>query len=252
VIALRVLGRVLLVCFGASLTAVLLSLAGWWMVGIFTSLGFGFLGMSLGEGLLDDRRGSTRIAALGGLLIVVGTSIVSLVSVEQRLWPNATSGLTLEEAHADFSSTSFGFRGARVRPELGGQAQVLGKYGSPIDTVSVAPVVEENWKPEDPVLVWAVARSKTQKERSELWKQPIQAGVRVSGFYVSDYQAAAETASRMHKLRIGRDPLFIEWTPAPNTSLVAAWRALVTPVVVASAALFVLILLMRIFQPGRR
>jgi hypothetical protein len=252
VIVLRVLGRVLLVCFGASLTAVLLSMAGWWMVGIFTSVGFGFLGMSLGEGLLQDRRASTRIAALAGLLIVMSSSLVSLVTVEQRLWPSRASGLTLEEAHADFSATSFGFRSGRVRPELGGQAQVLGRFGSPIDTVSVVPVVEETWKPDEPILVWAVARSKTRPERSQLWSQPVRVGVRVSGFYVSDYQEAAQAAGRMHKLRVGRDPLFIEWTPTPDASLAAAWRALGTPVLTATAVLFVLILLMRVFQPGRR
>jgi len=252
VIALRVLGRTLLLCFGASLTAVLLSLAGWWMVAIFISVGFGFLAMSLGEGMLADRRGSTSIAAFGGLIIVVSASVVSLVRVEQRLWPSHASGRTLEEAHADFSATSFGFRSGRPRPELAGEAAVLGRYGSAVDTVSVVPVVEESWKPDEPILVWAVARKATRQERSRLWEQPIRVGVRVSGFYASDYQEAVKAAGRKHQLRASQDPLFIEWTPAPDASLVAAWRALGTVVLVATLALFVLILTMRVFQPRRR
>ncbi len=251
-IALRVLGRALLVCFGASLTAVLLSLAGWWMVAIFISVGFGFLAMSVGDGLLGDRRASTSVAGFGGLLIVVSASIVSLVSVEQRLWPSRASGLTLEEAHADFSATSFGFRGGRVRPELGGQASVLGRYGSAIDTVSVVPVVEESWKPEEPILVWAVARKATRQERAQLWEQPIRIGVRVSGFYASSYLEAAQAAGRIHKLRVNQDPLFIEWTPTPDASLITAWRTLGKIVLVATLAMFFLILVMRVFQPRRR
>jgi hypothetical protein len=254
--ALRVLGRALLVCLGASLTAVLLSLAGWWMVGILTGLGFGFLAMSLGEGLLDDRRGSTSIASFGGLIIVVAASIVSLGSVEQRLWPSGASGLTLEEAseaaHASFWASSFGFRSGRPRPELGGQAPVLGRYGTAVDTVSVVPLVEENWKPDEPILVWAVARQATRAERARLWQQPVKMGVRVSGFFASSYQAAAEQACRTHQLRNSQDPLFIEWTPAPDASLIAAWRKLGTIVLVATLALFVLIVLMRVFQPRRR
>jgi hypothetical protein len=251
-IALRVLGRALLLCFGASLAAVVLSLAGWWIVAIFSSLGFGFLAMSLGEGWLDDRRGSTSVAAFGGLLIVVSASLLSLGSVEQRLWPSHASGFTLEQAREDFWATSFGFRSGRPRPELVGRAPVLGRYGTAIDTVTVVPVVDESWTPEEPILVWAVARQATLAERARLWNQPIRLGVRVSGFYASDYQQAVAAASRQHQLRASRDPLFIEWTPAPQSSLIAAWRALGAIVLVATVALFVLILTMRVFQPRRR
>ncbi|HXK19999.1 MAG TPA: hypothetical protein VNG33_19445, partial [Polyangiaceae bacterium] len=108
-IAFRVLGRALLLCGGASLAAVVLSLAGWWMVAIFTSVGFGFLGMSVGVGWLDERRGSTSVAGFGGLLIVVAASIMSLGSVEQRLWPHRAADFTLERAHDDFWATSFVF-----------------------------------------------------------------------------------------------------------------------------------------------
>jgi hypothetical protein len=237
---------------GASLAAVMLSLAGWWMVAIITSVGFGFLGMSVGEGWLDERRGSTSIAAFGGLLIVVGASLVSLGTVERRLWPSHASGFTLERAHDDFFPTSFGFQSARPKPELGGEAPVFGRYGTAIDTVTVVPVVEDTWKPDEPVMVWAVARKATRDERSRLWNQPIRLGVRVSGFYVSDYQKAVAEACRSHELRASRDPLFIEWTPTPEASLASAWRGLGTIALIATLALFVLILFVKIVQPGRR
>jgi hypothetical protein len=251
-IALRVLGRALLLCSGASLAAVLLSLAGWWMVALLVSVGFGFLGMSLGEGWLDNRRASTSLAAFGGLLIVVVASIMSLASVEQRLWPSQASGVTLEQAHEDFRATSFAFSEGLPRPELGGQAPVLGRYATAVDTVSVVPVVEASWKPDQPIMVWAVARNATRAERERLWKEPIRLGVRVSGFYTSDYLTAAQSACHSHQLRLGPEPLFIEWTPAPQASLVAAWRTLGTIAVVFALALFALIVVARVLQPGRR
>lgn len=249
---LRVLVRASLLCFGASLAAVVLSLAGWWMVAIFLSVGFGFLGMSVGQGLLDERRGSTSVAAFGGLVIVVAASVLSLASVEQRLWPYRVSGYTLERAHDDFWASSFEFQSGRPKPELAGQAPVFGRHGSTVDSVFVVPVVEASWKPEDPILVWAVARRATRPERARLWQRPSGVGVRVAGFYASDYQAAVADACRSHELRAARDPLFIEWTPTPHESLLDAWRVLGTIALVATGALFVLILLMRIVQPRRR
>ena len=251
-IVFRVLARALLLCFGASLAAVVLSLAGWWMVALFTSVGFGFLGMSVGGSWLDERRGSTSVAAFGGLIIVATASVISLASVEQRLWPSRASGFTLEQAHDDFWATSFAFRNGRPRPELGGQAPVFGRHGSAVDTVSVVPVVEENWKPDEPIMVWAVARRETRAERARLWEQPIGLGVRVSGFYVSEYEEAVAEACRRHELRASREPLFIEWTPTPDASLIAAWRALGTIALIAGLSLFVLVLIVKIFQPRRR
>jgi len=250
-IVLRLLGRSLLWCFGASLAAVLLSLAGWWMVAVVTGLGFGYLAMSVGDGWLRDRRSSTSIAAFGALLIVAGASIASLGSVEQMLWPKRASGVTLEQAHEDVWSSTFGFRGGRPRPELAGNAPVLGRYGLAVDTVSVVPVVEDNWTPQQPILVWAVARKATLPERSRLWEQPIRIGVRVSGFYVADYKEAVSRASSSHQLRASPDPLFIEWTPAPDASLSAAWRSLGAIVIVAALSLFGLTVLMKVFQLGR-
>jgi hypothetical protein len=200
--------RSLLLCAGATLAAVLLSLAGWWIVAIFVSVGFGFLGMSVGE--LDDRRGSSSVAAFGGLLIVVTASILSLARVETRLWPKHATGLTLEQAHEDPWPTSFTFAGGRPRPELIGRAAVFGRYGSTVDNVSVVPVVEESWTPQDPIHVWAVARRDTFAERSRLWREPIRSGVRVAGFYASDYQSAVSNAHTSYSLRVAPDPLFIQ------------------------------------------
>lgn len=251
-IAFRVLVRALTLCFVAALSAVMLSLMGWWVVAVVTSVGFGFLAMSVGEGWLDERRGSTSIAAFGGLIIVVGASLLSLGSVEQRLWPSRASGFSLERAHDDFWATSFAFQSARPMPKLVGQAPVLGRYANAVDTVTVVPVVDESWKPEEPIMVWAVARRATRDERARLWEQPIRTGVRVSGFFASEYQKAVAEACRSHELRAARDPLFIEWTPSPNVSLLAAWRVLGAIVLASALSLFVLILLMRIFQPRRR
>ena len=245
------LGRALLVCLGATLVAVLLSLAGWWVVAIFISVGFGFLAMSVGDGWLRERRKSTSLAGFGALLIVVGASIVSLGSVEQMLWPNHVAGVTLEEAQTDPWSTSFGFRSGRPRPELVGSAPVLGRYGLAVDTVTVVPVVEANWTPKEPIAVWAVARKATLAERSRLWQQPSPSGVRVTGLYVADYQQAVSHACGSRDLRSIPEPQFIEWTPAPADSLLAAWRSLGTIALVAGLALFGLMLVMKVFQLGR-
>jgi hypothetical protein len=250
--ALRVLGRAFLLCFGASLAAIVLSLSGWWMVAIFTSVGFGFLGMSLGQGWLAERATSTSVAAFCGLVIVVSASIMSLATVEQRLWPNRVVVSTTERAQGNFLATSFGFQRARPKPELRGDAPVFGRHSSTVDTVTVVPVVDDSWTPQEPILVWAVARRATLQERSRWWGQPIGDGVRISGFYVSDYQNAVADACRRHELRAGRDPLFVEWTPTPQASLVAAWHALGTITVIATLLLFVLLLLAKLFGPRRR
>jgi hypothetical protein len=94
--------------------------------------------------------------------------------------------------------------------------------------VSVVPVVDESWTPKEPIFVWAVARKATRGERARLWRQPIGVGLRVSGFFASEYEAAARAACASHELRTVREPLFIEWTPSPQASLIAAWRTLGT------------------------
>lgn len=247
-ILFRMLGRALLVCLGACVAAVLLSLAGWWQVAILVGVGFGYLAMSVGDGWLADRRAGTAIAAWGGLLIVVAASIVSVLNVEQRLWPSHASGLTLEEAHTEQWSTSFAFPSGRPRPELAGTAPVPGGWAPAIDTVSVVPVVEEGWTAAEPILVWAVARQASLPERSRLWQQPSRVGVRVAGFYVSSYEEAAARAASSRGLRVGPNPLFLEWTPEPGSSLLAAWRSLGIIVLIASLSLFGLTLVMKVFQ----
>lgn len=249
--AFRVLGRALLLCGVSSLAAVILSLAGWWMVALFSSVGFGFLAMSLGQGWLNERGSGTAMAAFGGLFIVATASIMSLASVEQRLWPYAVWGVSLEGAHDNFWATSFGFQAAQPRPDLGGEAPVFGRYHDTVDAVTVVPVVDGSWKADDRVMVWAVARSATKRERSQLWAQPLGLGVRVAGFYDADYQAAVKDACSRHELRSAQDPLFIEWTPSPSASLIAAWRRLGTIVLIAGLSLWGLILIVKILQPRR-
>lgn len=248
---LRVIVRAALVCAGASLAAALMSLGGLWWLALFTSVGFGFLGMSVGEGWLDHRRGSSTVAAFLGLLIVASAGILSIVQVEERLWPYHKWGYTLEQAHDNVWATSFQFSVAEPKPELAGEAAVFGRYGSTVDRVTVVPVIDETWKAGEPILVWAVSRRADLAERSRLWRQPVNIGVRVGGFYSSEYEAAVKDACRRHELRAGRDPLFIEWTPTPRVSLVAAWRALGSIVLVASVLLIVLNVVVKIFQPRK-
>lgn len=249
---LRVLVRAALLCFGATLAAVVLGLAGLWWIALFTSVGFGFLGMSIGERWLDSRSGARSVAAFGGLFIVVAASIVALGDVDERLWPNHVVGLTLEQAQENLWATSFAFRGARAMPELGGEAPVFGRYGNAVDYASVVPVVEEGWKPDEPIVVWAVARQATRKERAQLWHQPLGLGVRVAGMFTSDYQEAVKAACRSHQLSSTREPLFIEWTSSPQASLLAAWRTLGTIVAIATGLLFALNVVAKVFQPRRR
>jgi hypothetical protein len=249
---LRVLVRAALVCGGASLAAAVLSLGGLWWLALFTSVGFGFLGMSVGEGWLDHRRGSSTVAAFLGLLIVATAGILSIVQVEARLWPYHKAGYTLEQAHDNVFASSFGFTSAQPKPELSGEASVLGRYGSTVDRVTVVPLIDESWKPGEPILVWAVSRRADLPERQRLWRQAVNVGVRVAGFYSSEYEAAVKDACGRHDLRAGRDPLFIEWTPTPQASLVAAWRALGTIAGIAALSLIVLTIVVKIFQPRRR
>jgi hypothetical protein len=248
----KLLTRAALLSIGVPLSAVVMSLGGLWWLAILASVVAGFLGMSVGDEWLDQRRGSTTVAAFGGLIIVAAAGVVSIGSVEQRLWPKHVSGLTLEQAQLDLWATSFSFSGAKPRPELGGRASVLGRYGGAVNDVSVVPLIEEGWTPADPILVWAVAQRETRQERSRLWQLPNAQGVRISGFYTSDYEHAVKDACSSHDLHAGRDPLFIEWTPTPQASLLAAWHRLGSIMLVSAVSLIVLNVLMKMFQPRRR
>jgi hypothetical protein len=248
----KLLIRAALISIGASLSGAVLGMTGLWWLAILASVVAGFLGMSVGDEWLDHRRGSTTMAAIGGLVIVAAAGIVSLGSVEQRLWPKHASGLTLEQAHDDTWATSFSFQKARTRPELAGRASVLGRYGASVNDVSVVPVVEDGWTQSEPILVWAVAQRATRQERLRLWQQPLGQGVRVSGFYNSDYEKAVKDACQTHDLHAGREPLFIEWTTTPRASLLEAWRSLGQIALVSALALIILNVLVKIFQPRRR
>jgi hypothetical protein len=248
----RVITRAALICAGASLAAAVLSLGGVWWLALFTSVGFGFLGMSVGEGWLHPRHGSSTLAAFAGLFIVAAAGFISLAQVEQRLWPYHKSGYTLEQAHDNVLASSFTFSGAQVKADLRGEAAVLGRYNSTVDRVTVVPLVDESAKLDEPILVWAVSRRADLAERSRLWHQSIGIGVRVGGFYSSAYEEAAKDACRRHELHVGRDPLFIEWTPSPTASLVAAWRALGTIVLIAALSLVVVVVVVKIIQPSHK
>jgi len=248
VILLKVLLRALLVCGVAVIVAVLLSLLGLWIVAIVTSVVIGLFALGIGAGLLDDKKDSTAIPTFGGLVIVVAASAVSIGMIEENLWPGTASGLRLEEAKAHPWATTLAFREGVVRTEWEGSAPVLGRYNEALDYVYVVPVVGDDWTPDRPIQVWAVARRDTWGERAKLWKQPIRIGVRVRGSLVENYLDAVKDARESYHLRSDPDPVFIEWTPTPEKSIARGWHVLGITIMMSTIAIFSLTVLTRLFQ----
>ncbi|MFO1078581.1 MAG: hypothetical protein U1E73_12730 [Planctomycetota bacterium] len=247
-ILLRVLARTLLLCGGTALVAVLLSLSGLWIVSLFTSAGGGFLAMQAGRGLIGDKSNGWMVAAFGGLLIVVIAGVVSVATIEENLWPGTVSGISLAEASAHPWASVLEFREGEVRADLAGSVGIYDRHAVEIDDTTVAPIVGADWTPDQPVAVWAVARRETLPARRDLWKQRVRTGVRVGGFYVSDYLEAIGDARAHHHLRSALDPVLVEWTPAPEAALASGWRTFATIVGIAWISLFFTILLARFLR----
>ncbi len=240
------LAAVLRVAAGLGASEALLSLSGLWVVSVFTSVGGGFWAMRAGRGLLDDRRNGWMVAAFGGLLIVVIAGLMSMVTIEENLWPGTVSGITLAEAPAHRWASVFQFSEGEVRADLAGSVGIYDRHAVQVDDTTVAPIVAADWTPEQPVAVWAVARRDTLDTRRDRWKQRLRAGVRVAGFHVSDYLAAIGDARARHRLRSVLDPVLVDWTPAPEAALATVWSAFATIVGIASISMFVTILLARL------
>ncbi|MFO1054569.1 MAG: hypothetical protein U1F36_20290 [Planctomycetota bacterium] len=244
-ILLRVFARTLVICGGTALVAVLLSLSGLWIVSALTSVGGGFWAMSAGRGWLDESRNGSMVAAFSGLLIVVIAGVMSMVTIEENLWPGTVSGIALAEAPAHPWASVFQFNEGEVRADLAGSVGVYDRHAVKIDETTVAPIVAADWTPDRPVAVWAVARRDTLDARREHWKQPVRAGARVAGFHVSDYLEAIGDARAQHRLRSVLDPVLVDWTPTPQEALAVGWCAFARIVGTASVSMFVTIVLAR-------
>jgi hypothetical protein len=248
VILLKVLLRALAVSAVCVTAVVLLNLFGLWIAAILASVVLGLSALFVGAGLLDDTKNSAALSGFGGLVVVVAASLVSSGMIEEPLWPGTVSGLTLNEAGAHQWATILAFREGVVRTEWEGYAPVFGKYNEALDYAYVAPVVGDGWTRDQPIGVWAVARRGTYDERVELWKQPVQIGVRVRGALVENYLAAVKDARESYDLRSDPHPIFIEWTPTPEKSIERGWRILGNAIMGSTIALFSLALVARLFQ----
>jgi len=140
----------LIVVASACLIGALLSVLGWWMFSLFTSVGFGFAGMAVAASQLDENKRGTMFAIVASLIIVAGTAFMASFEIEHRPWPSKVSGISVEEAPSHPWANTFYFRDGRVLTDLEGSADIYG--GSPksahaarVDVAYAVPVVPEGW-----------------------------------------------------------------------------------------------------------
>jgi hypothetical protein len=125
----------------------------------------------------------------------------------------------------------FRFRDAVLRADIRGQVQVghadVQGYRKS-NWYHVAAVVPADWKPEEPVTVWAACGELASCRRD--WDKPFGAGVRLNAETESipDYLKAVEQAVAATGAASAPDPVFIAWVADPAAKIAgfkaAAWE----------------------------
>jgi hypothetical protein len=131
-------------------------------------------------------------------------------------------GIPVAEAPLIPKAGGYIFRDGQARADLGGtyfsshrginnQSESLWYY--------VAPVVPEDWTPDQPVTVWAACGEIASCR--DAWTQPFRAGVRLNTETTSmpDYRKAVEDAEALHGIRSHPEAVFVTWVKSPSEAI---------------------------------
>ena len=159
-----------------------------------------------------------------------------LVSMDVRNYLTARAGGVVEDLSvrqiAEYRQAGgFRFRDAVLRKDVRGQvlvghADVQGYRKS--NWYHVAAVVPADWKPEEPVTVWAACGELASCLQD--WDKPFGAGVRLNAETESipDYLKAVEQAVSVNSVTTAPNPVFITWVADPAAKIAgfkaAAWE----------------------------
>jgi len=224
-----IFGLLFVIAVSCFVSAVL-TIFGFSMVAIFTSIGFGVAGVTRVAPLLAEQKKGASVLFFICFFLVTTAGILADGMIEHPLWSIKAQGITLDETHKSPHATVFYFHNAQARPDLIETADIWGSTGKGgshrIDTAFVVPIVPEDWTRDRPVNVWAVSKRENYPEQSSHWKSPVHGGARIVGLNVSDYQNAIDMAKKVRDLDSVENPLLIELSQYPEDLVMAAWTRL--------------------------
>ncbi len=136
-------------------------------------------------------------------------------------------GISVRQAANHPEAGAYRFRDAVLRLDIRGQVQtghadVQGYRRA--NWYNVAAVVPSDWKPEEPVTVWAACGELAACRKD--WEKPFGAGVRLNPETTSipDYRKAVAQAESSAGVASAADPVFITWVEDPAAAI-AGYKA---------------------------
>lgn len=169
-----------------------------------------------------------------GNLFIATAAIIFGMTIEEPLVGQVATNVAPRDASRVEIAVAYSFRGAHVRVEDEASTDIRGRYG-PVDTAYVAPVVASDQN-DEPIAVWAVAKSDSIAEARRAWRSSAHAGIRVGGLDAADYRRAIESSVAAGGFSTRDNPLLVRWVDRVDDEPKSAWLALGRIVGVAAIA----------------
>jgi len=179
-----------------------------------------------------------------GLTLPLGSWFLIHANHEYWLLGPGVAGVTAAEAGRHRYASSLRLTDARVATEHHGTKSV--RYGGGrghqprTKWYYVAPIVHEDWRPGQPVSLWAAAPPNQYYGSLEDWSKPYRAGVQLSSYELRHLREAAADSEEWYGARLPDDAIFIRWTPEPEAEVDRA-RKFVLWVIAGNDLLLVLL-----------
>ena len=205
----------------------------------------------------EDRRDDIGINALLvitliGVVIATATSLVG--QEEVVLWGGTARNVVAAEAPSS-GAAFLHFRNARV---LRGRMERIPVYaGSQRAGVSVsfylrvAPIVDADWTPGQPIGAFAVLGSPNFGHHNAEWQQPWNGGIILNGANRDERERALTYFRADRGLNVAPNPAFLRWSPDPEGEAAGAWARLWGALLIASGLWTVTLLVGSLFRSMR-
>lgn len=125
---------------------------------------------------------------------------------------DTVSGIMVSDAPKYTSETVFYFLDGKVMKDYLGYEPIMGRRYK-VGDAYVAPIVPDDWKPNDPVPAWAYAEYKYP----DAWDEELRAGIREA--YDGIKEEAVKDAETSYHIRSVEDAPILMWTAQPEREL---------------------------------
>ncbi|MDX9722862.1 MAG: hypothetical protein RBU37_19085 [Myxococcota bacterium] len=164
---------------------------------------------------LAGRHAPEALTVALGALAVMGSVPLVLYSaaVSHALFESSAPELSLRALSEHYERGILNLRAATVRAELRTEAVVEGEL------CSLAPVVDDAWTVDEPVLLWAACRADEREQLEaceEAWKQPDGSIFVYTQESNAHFAPALAAAQHRHRLRASEPLLLAKWTRNMN------------------------------------